>query len=435
MHCGPPELIFSAISPLPDNLSEYQFAGILGRRSLRITKAVSQDLMVPAEADIVIEGYCIPGETRTEGPFGDHFGFYSLTGQYPVMHVTAITHRKDAMLPATIVGLPPMEDGYLGEAIGRQFSPVLRFQHRDVIGVHLPLETGFHNLAIVSSKQRYPRQGRKTALGLFGAGQMMFLKSMIVVDPDQDPKDLEALLDAMNNNVHIATDIIVLDGMVADSLEAASPYENVHSKILIDATTLTQRDPRSSNEPLEGSYKQIVPAWRQGLEAPPAFDNLEAVLSLDAVTDARMLRESILVVTTNIPHSPTPEDGSSTSNDEAESVRREKILQLRNQIWQLENSENLRWLFITNDDLDLHCEKARRRLLWQLTSRFDVGRGLSFDEEKERMCWDATTPIPSSEHGVRRWPAITMHSDETLEAVRKHPELDKYQWPAHLEFR
>ena len=105
---------------------------------------------------------------------------------------------------------------------------------------------------------------------------------------------------------------------------------------------------------------------------------------------------------TNIPHSPTPEDGSSTSNDEAESVRREKILQLRNQIWQLENSENLRWLFITNDDLDLHCEKARRRLLWQLTSRFDVGRGLSFDEEKERMCWDATTPIPSSEHGVRR---------------------------------
>lgn len=432
---GPPELIFSAISPLPDNLSEYQFAGILGRRSLRITKALTQDLMVPAEADIVIEGYCIPGETRTEGPFGDHFGFYSLTGQYPVMHVTAITHRKDAMLPATIVGLPPMEDGYLGEAIGGQFSPVLRFQHRDVIGVHLPLETGFHNLAIVSSKQRYPRQGRKTALGLFGAGQMMFLKSMIVVDPDQDPKDLEALLDAMNNNVHIATDVIVLEGMVADSLEAASPYENVHSKILIDATTLTERDPRSSNEPLEGSYKQEVPAWRQGLEAPPVFDNLDAVLALDDVTDARMLRESMLVVTTNVPGSPSPRDGSSASNDEAESARKEKILQLRNQIWQLKNSNNLRWLFITNDDLDLHCEKARRRLLWQLTSRFDVGRGLSFDEDKERMCWDATTPIPSSEHGVRRWPAITMHSDETLEAIRKHPELDKYQWPAHLEFR
>lgn len=201
---------------------------------------------------------------------------------------------------------------------------------------------------------------------------MMFLKSMIVVDPDQDPKDLEALLDAMNNNVHIATDIIVLDGMVADSLEAASPYENVHSKILIDATTLTERDPRSSNEPLEGSFKQEVPAWRQGLEAPPAFDNLEAVLGLEDVSDARMLRESMLVVTTNIPDSPSPREGSSSSNDEAESARIGKILQLRNQIWQLKNSDKLRWLFITNDDLDLHCEKARRRLLWQLTSRFDV---------------------------------------------------------------
>ena len=432
---GPPELIFSAIAPLPDNLSEYQFSGILGRRSLRITKAVSQDLMVPAEADIVIEGYCIPGETRTEGPFGDHFGFYSLTGQYPVLHVTAITHRKDAMLPATIVGLPPMEDGYLGEAIGRQFSPVLRFQHRDVIGVHLPLETGFHNLAIVSSKQRYPRQGRKTALGLFGAGQMMFLKSMIVIDPDQDPKDLEALLDAMNNNVHIATDVITLDGMVADSLEAASPYENVHTKLLIDATTLAAADPRSSNDPLEGSFKQEVPAWRQGLEPAPKFDGINDVLAIEEVTDARMLRDSMLVVTTNVPASPSPREGSDDSNNAAESARREKIDQLKNQIWQLDSSSSLRWLFITNDDLDLHCEKARRRLLWQLTSRFDVGRGLTFDENKERMCWDATTPIPSEEHGVRRWPAITMHSDETLEAIRQHPELDKYQWPPHLEFR
>ena len=263
----------------------------------------------------------------------------------------------------------------------------------------------------------------------------MFLKSMIVIDPDQDPKDLEALLDAMNQNVHIATDVIVLDGMVADSLEAASPYENVHSKLLIDATTLAAADPRSSNEPLEGSFKQNVPAWRQGLEPAPAFEGIEDVLAMKDVADARMLRSSMLVVTTNIPASPSPRTGSDESNDAAESARREKIDQLKNQIWQLDSSSSLRWLFITNDDLDLHCEKARRRLLWQLTSRFDVDRGLTFDDEKERMCWDATTPIPSSEHGVRRWPAVTMHSDETLEAVRKHPELDKYQWPPHLEFR
>ena len=175
---GPPELIFSAIAPLPNNLEEYMFAGFLARRRLKLTKAKTQDLLVPAEADIVIEGWCDVSETRTEGPFGDHFGFYSLTGQYPVLNVTAITARKNAVLPATIVGQPPMEDGFLGETIGKQFTPILQFQHRDVLGVHLPLETGFHNLAIVRSKQRYPRQARKTCIGLLGAGQMMFLKIM-----------------------------------------------------------------------------------------------------------------------------------------------------------------------------------------------------------------------------------------------------------------
>ena len=431
---GPPELIFSAIAPLPDNLSEYQFAGILGSRSLRITKALTQDLMVPAEADIVIEGYCIPGETKLEGPFGDHFGFYSLTGQYPVMHVTAITARKDAVLPATIVGLPPMEDGYLGEAIGRQFSPVLQFQHRDVKSVHLPLETGFHNLAVVAAKQRYPRQARKTALGLLGAGQMMFLKAIITVDPDQNPKDLEALLDALNDKVEIANDVIVIEGMVADSLDASSPYENVHDKLIIDATTIPERDPRSDNEPLEGSFKQATPKWRQGLAESDSFTAIESVKEIPEVTDARMLRNNMLVVTTNIEGSPSPKTGSETFDDEAEGARIARISQLKNSIWQLDNKNCLRWLFITNDDMDLNCKKARRRLLWQLTSRFDVGRGLFFDEDRQRLCWDATTPIPSKTHGVRRWPAITLHSEETLEKVSTHPELAKYEWPVHLEF-
>ena len=431
---GPPELIFSAIAPLPDNLSEYQFAGILGSRSLRITKALTQDLMVPAEADIVIEGYCIPGETRLEGPFGDHFGFYSLTGQYPVMHVTAITARKDAVLPATIVGLPPMEDGYLGEAIGRQFSPVLQFQHRDVKSVHLPLETGFHNLAIVAAKQRYPRQARKTALGLLGAGQMMFLKAIITVDPDQNPKDLEALLDALNDKVEISNDVIVLEGMVADSLDASSPYENVHDKLIIDATTIPGRDPRSDNEPLEGSFKQDTPKWRQGLAESDKFTEIDLVKQIPEVTDARMLRDNILVVTTNIEGTPSPKTGSETFDNAAEGARIERISQLKNSIWQLDSKKCLRWLFITNDDMDLNCKKARRRLLWQLTSRFDVGRGLFFDDERQRLCWDATAPIPSDTHGVRRWPAITLHSDETLEKVAAHPELTKYEWPVHLEF-
>ncbi len=431
---GPPELIFSAIAPLPDNLSEYQFAGILGQKSLPITKALTQDLWVPAEADIVIEGYCDPTETKLEGPFGDHFGYYSLTGQYPVLHVTAITCRKDAVLPATIVGLPPMEDGYLGEAIGRQFSPVLQFQHRDVKSVHLPLETGFHNLAIVASKQRYPRQGRKTALGLLGAGQMMFLKVIVAVDPDHDPKDLEAFLDALNDKVEISQDLIVLPGMVADALEAASPFENVHDKLLIDATTIVSSDPRSASPPLEGSYKQATPAWRQGQGVSVPFEQIEAVRELPDVRQARMLRNNMLVVSVSVEETPSVQTGDSTSRDEAEQQRINKISQLKDSIWRLDSQKNLRWVFITNDDLDMTNTKARRRLLWQLTSRFDVGRGLSFDQARARVCWDATTPIPSEEHGVRRWPAVTLHDEETLAKVAAHPELKKYEWPPHLSF-
>ena len=147
-----------------------------------------------------------------------------------------------------------------------------------------------------------------------------------------------------------------------------------------------------------------------------------------------MLRNNILVVSTNIDGTPSPKTGSEKFNDVAEGVRIERISQLKNSIWQLDSKKCLRWLFITNDDMDLHCVKARRRLLWQLTSRFDVGRGLFFDDDRQRLCWDATTPIPSEKYGVRRWPANTLHSDETLEKVSSHPELSKYEWPVHLEF-
>ena len=436
---GPPELIFSAIAPLPDNLEEYMFAGFLGGRRLRITKATTQDIYVPAEADIVIEGYVQIGETRTEGPFGDHFGYYSLTGEYPVMHVTAITKRKDAILPATIVGQPPMEDGYLGEAIGSQFAPILRFQHRDVVNLHLPLETGFHNLAIVASKQRYPRQGRKTALGLLGAGQMMFLKTVVCIDEDQDPKDLDSFLDAINDKVDPSEDLVILKGMVADSLESSSPYENIHSKLLIDATTIPPADSRSDEIGPEGSPKQKTPKWRQGTESPPGITEslVSEIESLESVVSARLLRSSMLVVTTNIENSPDARTGQDVPNEEAAAAQREKISQLEKSIFQLDSEGSLRWLFITDSDLDLHAKGARRRLLWQLFSRFDVERDLHFDETGQRVAWDATIPIPSLKgpFPVRRWPAVTLHNPEILAEVNANASVDGFgdlPWPENL---
>ena len=436
---GPPELIFSAIAPLPDNLEEYMFAGFLGRRRLRIAKALTQDLMVPADADIVIEGYVEPGETKQEGPFGDHFGFYSLTGQYPVLKVTAITHRKNAMLPATIVGLPPMEDGYIGEAVGSQFTPVLRFQHRDVVGVHLPMETGFHNLAIVASKQRYPRQARKTAMGLLGAGQMMFLKTIVAVDSNHDTKNLELLLDALNNNVDPREDILVIEGMVGDSLDPATPYENVQSKILIDASGIADADPRSGKDGPEGSPTKESPGWRRGEGKAPGVPEgfLDSVLAIEHVADARLLRPSMLVVTTQIEGRPDPKTGMIGRDEEAAANQRKHISQLIDSIWQLPNSKMLRWLFITDDDLDLHEIGTRRRLLWQLFARFDVDRGLRFDVGKARVAWDATTPIPSIDGPVpaRRWPAVTLHDPAMMERVRRsiaEDGLGVRNWPNHI---
>ena len=399
---GPPQVIFSSISPLPDNLSEYEFAGLLSGRRLKITKCMTNDLWVPADCDFVIEGFTIPGETRVEGPFGDHFGHYSLEDEYPLMHVTAITHKKDPIIPMTIVGVPPMEDGYLGEAIGDALLPVLKFQHRDVVDTFLPLETGFHNLAIVSSKQRFPRQARKTALGLLGAGQMMFLKVVVVVDEQHSVKDLEALLDAIEKKVSIPRDLVVLEGMVADSLAHTSPWENIHDKLIIDATTPAEGDPIEIEESKEISKSLPISAS-----------------AIDGVVQARMLRPSIMVITTEIEGGPQPEESMEEADEHLAREQRERVASIRDSIWSLGASENLRWLFITDSDADLESEDWKRRLLWQLFCRFDVGRDLHFDESGTRVAWDATAPIPSVEGPVpvRRWPAVTLHDSEMVSRI------------------
>ena len=231
-----------------------------------------------------------------------------------------------------------MEDGYLGEAIGKQFRPILSFQHRDVLDLHLPLETGFHNLAIVKSKQRYPRQARKTCLGLLGAGQMMFLK--ILIATDEDPSDLEALLDVLNDRVDPNSDITIIDGMVSDSLEPASTYENVHSKVIIDATKLVPADPRSGT-PLEGSPIEEVPAWRTGEEDAPGISEslLKEISELELVEDCLLMRNSMLVVTVDIEGSPDPRTGMAWPDEEAAAAQRDKISQLRNSIWQLDSKK------------------------------------------------------------------------------------------------
>jgi 4-hydroxy-3-polyprenylbenzoate decarboxylase len=233
---GDPAMIYAATAPLPDQIDEILFAGFIRNRGVELTKAVTVDIEVPANTDIVIEGYVDPSEPlRREGPFGDHTGFYSLADDYPVFHVTCITHRKNPIYPTTIVGRPPMEDIYLGKATERLFLPLIRVTLPEVVDMNLPVHGVFHNLAIVSIKKEYPAHARKVMHALWGLGQMMFTKILIVVDHNVNIQDLSEVTWIVGNHIDPKRDMLFLDGPV-DVLDHAAPRLGFGSKVGIDAT-------------------------------------------------------------------------------------------------------------------------------------------------------------------------------------------------------
>ena len=233
---GDPVLTFCATAPLPDGLDEFLLAGYLRKKSIQLVKCASNDLEVPADADFVIEGYVDPKEPlRLEGPFGDHTGYYSLPDLYPAFHVTAITHRKDAVYPTTIVGHPPMEDFYIGTASVKLFLPVLKMNFPELVDLALPAEGVFHNLVFASVKKSYPMQAYKIMHGLWGMGQMMFTKYIIVVDDDVDVHNTSEVLFRLCATTDPQRDAIFTRGP-ADVLDHATTELAVGSKLGIDAT-------------------------------------------------------------------------------------------------------------------------------------------------------------------------------------------------------
>jgi 4-hydroxy-3-polyprenylbenzoate decarboxylase len=233
---GDPATIFSAVAPLPEGFDELVFAGFIRKKPVELVKCKTIGLEVPANAEIVLEGYVDPEERRTEGPFGDHTGYYSLADLYPVFHITCITHKENPVYPTTIVGVPPMEDAYLGKAVERIFLPLLRAQFPEIVDINLPIESVFHNLAIVSIKKRYPGHAKKVMLALWGLGQMMFTKVIVVVDHDVDIHNLSEVLWAVSTRIDPARDITIIERTPMDSLDHATPLSNLGSKIGIDAT-------------------------------------------------------------------------------------------------------------------------------------------------------------------------------------------------------
>ncbi len=233
---GDPVYAFCASAPLPDGLDELLLAGWLRQKSVPLIKCETNNIEVPADADIVLEGYVDPTEPlRDEGPFGDHTGYYTLPEKYPAFHLTAITHRRDAIYPSTIVGPPPMEDFYLGTASVRLFLPILKMNFPELIDIALPAEGAFHNLVFVSIKKTYPMQAYKIMHGLWGAGQMMFAKYIIVVDDDVDVHNTSEVLFRLGACTDPQRDALFTRGP-ADVLDHATTDLAIGTKLGIDAT-------------------------------------------------------------------------------------------------------------------------------------------------------------------------------------------------------
>jgi 4-hydroxy-3-polyprenylbenzoate decarboxylase len=232
---GDPATMFAPAVPLPPGVDEMLFAGFVRGEPVEMVKAVTVDLQVPAQAEIVLEGWVDPQERRLEGPFGDHTGFYSLADEYPVFHVTAITHRRDALYPTTIVGRPPMEDCYMGYAIERMFLPLMQKMLPEVVDYHMPFEGVFHNLMIVAIDKRYPYHARKVMHGIWGLGQAAFTKVILVVDADVDVHNLSEVAWKALANVDPQRDFEFVLGPT-ETLDHASRGPFWGSKVGIDAT-------------------------------------------------------------------------------------------------------------------------------------------------------------------------------------------------------
>ena len=245
---GDPATIWSGALPLPPGMDEFGVSGFIRQQAVEMVRCKTVDLEVPAQAEYALEGYIVPGELRAEGPFGDHTGYYSPAEEYPVFHVTAITHRRDPIYPTTMVGRPPTEDFFMGTAAARLMLPAVQMTLPEVVDFNMPAEGVFHNLIIVSIKKEFPGHARKVMHALWGLGLLMLAKTIVVVDHFVDVQDLSEVAWRVTNNIDPRRDVVFADGPI-DDLDHASPVPRYGSKMGIDATAKGALDGRTRDWP------------------------------------------------------------------------------------------------------------------------------------------------------------------------------------------
>ena len=239
---GDPATVFSGVAPVPEGLDKYLFAGIARKKGIKTVKCKTIDLEVPANAEIVLEGYVDPSDTRDEGPFGDHTGYYTPKEPFPTFTLTGVMQRKKPIYLTTVVGKPILEDSYIGKVIERSFLPLIRMFQPEVVDFAMPAAGWFQGMAIISIKKRYPGQAKKVMMGLWGMGQLSLTKIFIVVDDDVNVHSMDDVLWAVTTRTDPARDTIIIDNTPTDTLDPASPLVNLGSKLGIDATQKTKEE-------------------------------------------------------------------------------------------------------------------------------------------------------------------------------------------------
>ena len=237
-----PSTIFSGIAPVPEGMDKFFFSGIVRKKGVKLVKCKTVDLEIPANSEIVLEGYVDPNEMRIEGPFGDHTGFYTPPDPYPTFNLTCMMRRKNPIYLTTVVGKPVLEDAYIGKVIEQSFLPLIQMFQPEVTDFSMPASGWFQGLAIISIKKRYPGQAKKVMLGLWGMGQLSLTKIFVVVDHDINVHDINEVIWAITTKSDPKRDILIIDNTPTDTLDPASPILNLGSKMGIDATTKTREE-------------------------------------------------------------------------------------------------------------------------------------------------------------------------------------------------
>lgn len=387
---GDPVYTYSATAPLPDGIDEYMLAGFLRKKKVELVQCITQDIQVPADADIIIEGYVDPQEDWIwEGPFGDHTGYYSLADWYPRFHITCITHRKNAVYPATIVGIPPQEDAWIGKATERIFlAPIKMTMVPEIIDMVLPMEGVFHNLVIVKIKKDYPGQALKVMNSMWGAGQMMFTKMMVVVDGDVDIHDNLAVAKYISENVDPQNDIIYTNGPM-DVLDHSCSKMAFGGKMGIDATKKLPEEKRSES---------IAPVTIPGINK----NNITSKFS-----EIKDINDSLLSL------------GISLVIVSVEKNRKGHIAELNKQLFEMEEFKHVKVLIFLEHTIDI---SDLADAVWRFSNNVDPRRdaftvNANSDDEISHVGFDGTRKTLDFDGFTRDWPNILANTQEVIDAI------------------